>query len=287
MSQTPKRGLGKGFDALLSNDFDRSLLLSREDTIEKIAIKRITPNPNQPRKHFDEKALKELASSISRYGIIQPLVLTPHNNDYLLIAGERRLRAAVLAGLETVPGIIREKRELDQLEIALIENVQRVDLSPLEQAWSIAKLRDQFNLSYEDIAKRLGKASTTVINTYRLINLPEKAAKALADNLISEGHARTILALKNDSVRQDYLLNCILKNGWSVREAERFVLSVKAGTKKTAKVHEHVATETKETKVLSKKLGTQINIRRTAHGGKLEISFKNDQELNRIIKFFS
>src|SRR5665213_64640 len=196
MSQTPKRGLGRGFEALISNDFDKSLLLTPADRIEKIPVGQLGSNPHQPRKHFDETALGELAASIKRYGIVQPLVVTPVKGGvYTLIAGERRWRAAQVAGLKTVPAIIRSSQELEQLEVALIENVQRVDISPLEQALSIERLHEQFSFSYDDIAKRLGKANSTVNNTVRLLRLPEAAREALAAGKISEGHARAILAL--------------------------------------------------------------------------------------------
>jgi ParB family chromosome partitioning protein len=287
MSQTSKRGLGRGFEALLSGDFDKSLLLTSEDRIEKIPVGEIQPNPHQPRKHFDDTALKELAASIKRYGVIQPLVATPiKDGKYTLIAGERRWRASQLAGLKTVPAIIRERQELEHLELALIENVQRVDLSPLEQALSIERLHEQFSFSYDDIAKRLGKANSTVHNTVRLLRLPQAAAQALAAGKISEGHARAILALKGDAKRQTYLLETIIKQGWSVRQAERFVLSVKAGVKQVQKAHARTQAETPATKILSKKLGVSVTLRRTAKGGKLEIAFTTDAELERIIKLF-
>lgn len=287
MSQIPKTGLGRGFEALLPNDFDKSLLLSPEDRIEKLPIDSLVASPFQPRKHFDETALNELAESIKRHGVVQPLVVTPvKDGKYTLIAGERRLRAAKIARLRTVPAIIRSSQEIEQLELALIENVQRVDLSPLEQAVSIEKLHEQFSLSYDAIAKRLGKANSTVNNTVRLLRLPEDARIALAEARISEGHARAILALKGDAMRQAYLLSTIQEQGWSVRQAERFVTSVKAGTKDVKKTHEHVSTETPATRNLSKKLGTPVNIRRTAKGGKLEITFKTDQELAKIISLF-
>jgi ParB family transcriptional regulator, chromosome partitioning protein len=287
MSQTPKRGLGRGFEALISDDFDKSLLLTSEDRIEKIPLGQLQANPYQPRKHFDETALRQLAASIKRHGIVQPLVVTPlKNGTYGLIAGERRWRAAGLAGLEAVPAIIRQRQELEQLELALIENVQRVDLSPLEQAVSIERLHEQFSLSYDAIAERLGKASSTVHNTVRLLRLPEAARDALAAGKISEGHARAILALKGDAARQAYLLETIQKQGWSVRQAERFVLSVKAGVKEVQKAHARTETETPATKSLSKKLNTPVNIRRTAKGGKLEITFHSDDELKRIINLF-
>lgn len=287
MSATPKRGLGRGFDALISQDFDKSLLLSSDDRIEKIPVAALQPNPYQPRRHFDEAALQELANSIKRHGIVQPLVVTPvKNGKYTLVAGERRWRAAQLAKLDTVPAIVRERQELEQLEVALIENVQRVDLSPLEQAVSIERLHEQFNLSYDDIAQRLGKASSTVHNTVRLLGLPAAARDALIEGKISEGHARAILALKGDTQRQTYLLQTIISAGWSVRQAERFVTSVKAGIKQTKQAHARTATETPATKQLSKKLGYPVSLKRTAKGGKLEITFRDDSELAQIISLF-
>lgn len=287
MSQTAKRGLGRGFDALISQDFDKSILLTAEDKVESIPIDALQASPFQPRRHFDDAALAELAASIKQHGVVQPLVVTPVKNGvYTLIAGERRWRASQLAGLKTVPALVRDKAELEQLELALIENVQRVDLSPLEQAVSIERLHEQFNLGYDEIAKRLGKATSTVHNTVRLLRLPEAARDALVAGKISEGHARAILALKGDEQRQAYLLKTIIEQGWSVRQAERFVTSVKQGVKEVQKAHARTETDTPATKALSKKLGTPVQIRRTAKGGKLEIAFGSDEELERLIKLF-
>jgi ParB family chromosome partitioning protein len=287
MTDKPKRGLGRGFDALISQDFDKSLLLSASDRVEKIPIDQLHASPYQPRRHFDDTALAELASSIKRHGIVQPLVVSPVKNGiYTLIAGERRWRAAQIAKLKTVPAIIRSSQELEQLEIALIENVQRVDLSPLEQAVSIERLHQQFNLSYDDIAQRLGKANSTVHNTVRLLNLPSGARAALIDGKISEGHARAILALKGDDTRQAYLLQSIVEHGWSVRQAERFVTSVKQGIKETTQAHARTASITPATKKLSQHIGYPVSLKRTAKGGKLEIGFQTDAELEQILKLF-
>ena len=287
MSANEKRGLGRGFDSLISSDFDKSLLLTSDERIERIPIEQLVPNPDQPRKHFDETALKELSDSIKEHGVFQPLIANPiKEGKYTLIAGERRLRASQLAGLKDVPVIIRSTEEQNRLELALLENVQRVDLSPLEEAVSIERLHVQFNIPYDEIAKRLGKANSTVNNTVRLLKLPEEARTALTAGQISEGHARAILALKEDNVRQKYLLDSIIEHGWSVRQAERFVTSVKHGVKEVKKAHQHTASETPATKNLAKKLGTPVTIKRTARGGKLEISFKDESELERIIKLF-
>jgi ParB family chromosome partitioning protein len=287
MVPTPKRGLGKGFDALIPQNFDSSLLANEQDRVQKVLITDIRPGKSQPRTSFDETALQELAASIKRHGMLQPIILTPLNDGaYSIIAGERRWRAAQLAKLETLPAIIRTAEELEQLEIALVENVQRVDLSPLEQAASIQRLRDQFNISYEIIAQRLGKAITTVQNIVRLLALPEPAREALHEKHITEGHARAILALKN-STEQSELLRLIKQHGWSVRQAERFVTAQKSGIKDSKQASARASTTTPETKKLSQKLKSPVSIRRMAKGGKLEIGFKTDAELDRLIKRFS
>jgi ParB family transcriptional regulator, chromosome partitioning protein len=283
----PKSGLGKGLDVLIPSDFDTALLMGVEDRVQNLFISVISPNPEQPRRHFDEDALDQLAESIKRYGVIQPIVVSPKGEGYVIVAGERRWRAAGKAGLEQIPAIVRNREELEQLEVALIENVQRVDLSPLEQAVSIERLHQQFNINYSEIAKRLSKAETTVSNIVRLLQLPPAAREALQLGDISEGQARAILALKNSPTSQDDLLQNILKNGWSVRQAEQYVTSLKAGAKSKQQVSEKLATETSETKKLAKQLDTKVTIKRTAKGGRLEIHFKSDEDLASLIKKLS
>lgn len=275
-------GLGRGLDSLLATDFDKKVLLDSGEPVKQVPLETIQPNPEQPRKHFDQKSLEELASSIKQYGIIQPLVLAPTGDSYLIIAGERRWRAAKIAGLKTVPAILRTPQESETLELALIENVQRVDLSPLEQAVSIEQLHQQFSLSYSEIAKRLGKAETTLSNIVRLLQLPEDAAIALRDQKISEGHARAILALKHDPDLQAELLSQIIEHSWSVRQAEQFVTAHKQGLQNKA-VSKRVASENPDTKKLSKKLGYHVTIHHSAKGGRLELHFKNDDELQNLV----
>jgi ParB family chromosome partitioning protein len=285
VSTTKKSGLGKGFAALIPQDFDKSLVFDDQERIQKIAVGSLTPNPHQPRTIFDKGALEQLADSITQHGVVQPLVVTPKGQGmYEIIAGERRWRASQLAGLEKVPVIVRTVQELEQLELAIIENVQRVDLSPLEEALSIERLHQQFSMTYEAIAKRLGKAPSTVNNLVRLLQLPESAREALQQRTISEGHARAILALKDHPDKQQELLDGVVKQGWSVRQAERFVASIKEGfhDKKAAKAR--METETPFTKDLSKKIGVPVHIRRTAKGGKLEITFTSDEELEAIVR---
>lgn len=282
-----KRGLGKGFDTLLPQDFDSSILADPAERIQKIEIAHIEPNQDQPRRHFDEIALQQLAESIKQYGILQPLVVKPvDENRYQIVAGERRWRAAQKAGLDKVPAIVRSTQELEQLEIALVENVQRVDLSPLEQAVSIERLHQQFSLTYDTIAKRLGKAVSTINNTVRLLQLPDAARLALHDQKITEGHARQVLALKNAPEKQQELLELIIKNDWSVRQAERFVSAYKASAPNVAvaEVQDKIRSETPQTKQLTKKFGMPFSIRHTAHGGKLEIGFTSDSELESLVQ---
>jgi len=280
-------GLGKGFDTLLPQDFDKSLLADDQERIQKFAVTDIEPNPDQPRQHFDIEGLEQLAGSIVQYGILQPIVVTPHGKKYVIVAGERRWRAAQIAKLGQVPVIVRTTKELEQLEIALVENVQRVDLAPLEQAVSIERLHQQFNMKYEAIAKRLNKAPSTINNIARLLQLPEEAREALRTRNITEGHARTILSLKDMPEKQQELLAAIQKNDWSVRQAERFVTSVKEGFHEAKATKERMKTETPETKRISKRIGAPVQIRRTARGGKLEISFTSDDELKSIISQLS
>lgn len=284
MPTKKQTGLGKGFGSLLPQNFDDTLLLNAADKVEKIPLAKLSPNKYQPRQEFDAEAIKRLAGSVKQYGILQPIVVTPTDDGYMIIAGERRWRAAQVAGLETMPAIVRTSKDLERLEIALIENVQRVDLTPLEQAASIEYLNQQFGLSYETISERLGKAVSTLSNIVRLLQLPERAKSALRQQEISEGHARAILALKDWPDKQDALLNNILSHGWTVRQAEQFVVSVREGFRETKATSERMRAETPETKRLSKKIGSKVAIRRMAKGGRIEIVFKSDDQLDKILK---
>lgn len=276
-----KSGLGKGLDALIPKEFD-SAILQTSEKVQQLPLTSIKPNPDQPRKTFDEDTLAELAQSIKNHGIVQPLVVTKAGENYRIVAGERRWRAAKKAGLDKVPVIVRSMKQLEELEIAIIENVQRVDLSPLEQALSIDRLHDQFSLSYGDIAKKLGKAVPTIHNTVRLLQLPDAAKQALISGKITEGHARAILALREDTGKQEELLSAILEHGWSVRQAEQYVTASRKSTGEAKTVKTHMATHNQETERLGASLKASVTIKRTAKGGRLEIHFKDDDDLQRI-----
>ena len=277
-------GLGRGFDTLIPTDFDPSLLIDSKDRIQKLFIKLIVPNPDQPRRTFDQRALEELALSIKQYGVLQPIIVAPLDNDtYRIVAGERRWRASAIAGMDIIPAIVREPAQIQELEIALIENVQRVDLSPLDQAISIERLHQQFNMTYKQIAERLGKAETTLSNLVRLLQLPEPAREALASGNISEGHARAVLSLKALPEQQQTLLRSIIKHGWSVRQAEQFAVSHKQGSQVKQTVKDRMATETPETKELSSILNVPVSVKRTARGGRIELHFKTEEDYAAII----
>lgn len=274
-----KSKLGKGLDILMPADLDRSILEEDKNRVQKLLIQDIIPNPEQPRREFDDSALGQLAASVKRHGILQPIIVTRYQGRYMIVAGERRWRAAQQAELTHVPAIVRTLKELEQVELSLIENIQRVDLSPLEQALSVYRLQHQFNLNTEQIAKRLGKAATTISNLTRLLQLPDEAREALRQKEITEGHARSILSLKGYPEKQKELLNCIKDNRWSVRQAEQFAVKFKNGLKnKQTRPDAEIASN------LSKKLDTKIEIKRKAKGGQIVISFSSDEQLNRIIK---
>lgn len=272
-----KQALGRGFDGLIPTNFDVGGVANPGESVRQIAVSDIVQNPDQPRRSFDEDAITELADSIKEHGIIQPLVLTPAGEHYRIVAGERRWRAAKQAGLTKVPAIIRNHKELEELEIAIVENVQRVDLSPLEQALSIVRLRDQFSLTPKQISKKLGKAETTISNIVRLLQLPEEAVEALQKNSISEGHARAILALKTDERAQKELLNKIITQKLSVREAEDFVKQKRAQ-------HDTKDESRKLVAKLQPELRKKIRINTKVNGsGKLTVSFNNRSELGEFL----
>ena len=282
-----KSGLGQGLGALIPQDFDTEVLLEAGERVLQVSAEKLVPNPQQPRTTFDELALDELAASIRRHGIVQPLVVTEVKGGYEIIAGERRWRAAQKARLKTVPVIVRTMQQQEQLEVALIENVQRVDLDALEQAVSIERLHQQFNLPYSDIAKRLGKSEPTVSNTIRLLQLPSSAKEALRSGGISEGHARQILALKGQAEKQEELLRLITTQHLNVRQAERFVNSLKSGQTDEKSARRAVGVESKETATLSIRYNTSVKIYRTAKGGRLELYFNSDEDLERLVRELS
>ncbi|MCL2451911.1 ParB/RepB/Spo0J family partition protein [Candidatus Saccharibacteria bacterium] len=291
-----KRGLGTGFDALiptdvLDEDFDTTAAEDEKvSDLRVLSIDDIAHDNNQPRQHFDEEAMATLAESIREHGVLQPIVVTPAKKGFHIVAGERRWRAAKSAGLGKIPAIVRTLSAQHKLEMSIIENVQRADLNPLETATAFLKLKTQFNLPDAEIAKRVGKAPSTVSNHMRLLGLPDFAKEGLIKSIISEGHARQILALAaigGDEAAQRKLFDLIVKENWSVRKAEQYVIGYKKGNEGKAKAdngQKAVRSETKFTRAFSRKIGLPVVQKTTAHGGQIIISYKSDKDLAKLEK---
>ena len=277
------RKLGRGLNVLIPKDFDESILQEDKNRVQKLLISDVIPNPEQPRRDFEEKALGELTESIKRHGVLQPIIVIRHGDGYRIVAGERRWRAAASAELKHIPAIVRSLKELEQLELSLIENIQRVDLSPLEQALSIQRLQQQFSLNLEQIAAKLGKATSTLSNLTRLLKLPDNAREALIDGVISEGHARAILALQHQPAKQAELLELILDKKWTVRQAEQFAVAAKKGAD-SAKARSQTASQSELTQNLARIIKAPVSIKHTARGGQLVIAFSSDKDLERIAR---
>ena len=306
-----KNGLGRGLDALFPDKktaskenevkFTAKLEKKTEPDVKErteaprqkkvpmmIKISMVEPNPNQPRKQFDEDALLELSESVKQYGILQPLLVSDKKDYYEIIAGERRWRAAKLAGLKEVPVIVKEFSEQELVEISLIENIQREDLNAVEEAMAYKRLMDEFHLKQDEIADRVGKSRTAVTNSMRLLKLSAKVQQMLIDEMITAGHARAILAV-SDMEKQESLAMRVFDEKLSVRETEKLVKAVLAPPKEN-KPHsysaEDVAYENLEEKMKSI-MGTKVLIHRKKNDkGKIEIEYYSRDELERIIDLF-
>jgi ParB family chromosome partitioning protein len=283
---TKKTGLGRGLDALIrSEDFTpESLPAISSSGYENLPIADINPNPRQPRSQMDKDELSELAASIRENGILQPLIVTSSDEPgkYTLIAGERRLLAASLAGLSYVPAIVREASEQHRLELALIENVQRTDLTPLEAAEAYRQLADDFKLSHEQIAQQLGKSRVTITNTLRLLKLPEDVRQSLAKGDISEGHARALLSLPSPQA-QSAALQTILKHDLNVRRTEDLVHKLLGQRPTTdAKPSRQPDVSFLEER-LRQRLGTRVSLHPRKKGGTLVIHYYSEEELDALI----
>ena len=295
-------GLGRGLASLIppknkpigdfsraapsaSQELAKSQSAAVQDEYLEVAIEKIASNPQQPRHDFDEKELEDLAGSIREHGVIQPLVVVKiAPEQYELIAGERRLKAAKMAGLKMVPVIVRaEEGEREKLEIALIENIQRKDLNVLEEARAYKKLIEEFDLTQEDIAARVGKSRSAVANKVRLLALPIEIQRALQEGKITEGHARSILAIENPE-KQRALFELILKDNLTVRQAEDKVREVMVSKHKRRIGAAMLNPEFREKEErLSAALGTKVQIKKSGGGGKIVIDFYSKEELDNIV----
>jgi ParB family transcriptional regulator, chromosome partitioning protein len=270
-----QQGLGRGLAALIPQRANPS------GSIE-IAISRIRPNPRQPRQRIGQAELETLAASITAHGVLQPILVIETIDGYQLVAGERRLRAAQLAGLDRIPAIVRQLADRDQLELALVENLQREDLGPLEEAHAFRSLIDEFGLSQEDIAARVGRARSTIANTLRLLDLDERVQAALVEGAISEGHARAIGGLATD--QQARVVTTVVEQQLSVRQTEELVrrlreprpIALEATQPRLEPELERVEEE------LRRALGTKVTLARSRRGGRIVIEYYSDEELGQL-----
>lgn len=277
-----KGGLGRGLSSLIPGAENDAPRFSSNDSIQQINVEQIFSNRWQPREYFDHAQLEDLVASIKAHGILQPLTITNSSpGRYELIAGERRWQAAKIAGLKTVPAIVRTASDQQKLELAIIENIQRQDLNPLEEAKSFQRLMDEFSLTQEEVAARVGKKRSSVANALRLLELPELVLKALADNKISAGHAKVILSQPNEKM-QLMTLNKILHSGLSVRETETVVNpNKKVGHKKVG--HNDPVVKSMED-ILQQTLGTKVHVHQhTDNGGTIVIDYFSGEELQRLV----
>ena len=299
-----KTGLGRGLDSLISTSYkeetpkttevstkttkkvDKTVENSekQENGVVTLRISMIDPNKNQPRKAFKEESLKELADSITTYGIIQPIVVTKSGKRYQIVAGERRFRAAKLAGLKEVPVIIREFSEAERTEVAIIENIQRDDLNPIEKAQAYSRLVEEFSLTQEELAKRLSVSRSVIANGMRLLNLSQEVQDLLIDEKITEGHARLLITLPPE--QQNEIAAIIVKNNLSVRDTERLVASLAEASKKTKRTRRAKSADlTQLEDELQAMVNTKVAIKcSSAEAGKLLIDYYSLEELDRIIE---
>jgi ParB family chromosome partitioning protein len=271
----PRRALGRGLDALIPAAESRA-------GAAEIPVARVSPNPHQPRQAISEESLAELAASVREHGLIQPLVVTQVGDEYQLIAGERRWRAAQLAGLTSVPAIVKETTPQQMLELALVENLQRADLNPLEEAGAYRQLMDEFGLTQEEVAERVGKSRTAVANTVRLLRLPDDVKEALASDRISEGHARALLALPTPRLQRQALA-IIEARGLNVRQTEELARQLQVEAREPVSKGPSLSPQDRDAvEKFQARLGTKVNLVRGKQGGRVVIHFYSEEELQAI-----
>jgi ParB family chromosome partitioning protein len=277
-----KRALGRGLEALIPSTGDSY------SGLRQVPVDVIAPNPHQPRQRLDPDALAELAASIQEHGLIQPLIVSealedaPPGCEYQLIAGERRLKAAKLAGLERVPVIVKEATPEQMLEMALVENLQRADLNPLEEAAAYQQLSDEFGLTQQEIAEKVGKGRVSVANAMRLLRLPDFVKSVLANEQISEGHARALLGLEDDLEVMKHALKRAIERRLNVRQTEELVRRLRTSPA-SPKARRTVSPETRALESeFARALGTKVNLVRSKKGGRLTIHFYSEEELQAL-----
>ncbi len=276
-----RRGLGRGLGALIPTD-QETAVENKGNGVRTIAVTDIQPNPHQPRTVMDDTKLMELSASIREHGLIQPLIVTQEGEKFTLIAGERRWRASQLAGLTEVPVVVKEATPQEMLELAIIENVQRADLNPLEEAYAYRQLMDEFSMTQEEVAQRMGKGRSTVANLVRLINLPQNIQQAVVNDEISGAHARALLPLPTPEA-QTAAMNQIIKLGLSVRQTERLVTNLLATEKPVARPRATLPPELADLEVqFRERLGTRVQIEKVGNGGRVVIYYYSNDDLNSV-----
>jgi ParB family chromosome partitioning protein len=273
----PKRGLGRGLGALLG-DAPLPTAPAAQEALREIPVARITPNPFQPRKHFDEAAMDDLRASISEYGVLVPIIVRKRGENFELVAGERRWRACATLQRPTIPAIVRESDDRDSLEVAIIENLQRENLNPIEEAAGFSSLMDEYGFTQEDLAARLGRSRPAVANSLRLLALPDAIKVMLVDGRLTAGHGRALLAAPaSDRLK---LAHRAANDGLSVRALEKITGAVK--TPASGRVRELSPDEAEFESRLRERFGTHVALVRGGKGGKIEFRFANEDELMRL-----
>ena len=276
-----KKALGKGLGALM--DIREEIDQEQQKTPSEIDIQLIDINPNQPRKNFDAEKLRELAESIRQHGIIQPLVLKPEKARYLIVAGERRYRAARMAGLKQVPAVIKEVTDQELLQLSIIENIQREDLNPLEEAEGIAELMAQFSLNQEEAAEILGRSRSAVANSLRLLNLPQSVKEAVVEGKLSAGHARALLAIKDKTLLEKAALY-VLEKQFSVRETEHYVKRLLTEKPRVSAKPANLEFETAEREI-GELLETKVHFKGSSKRGKIIIEYFSKEQLYALYEY--
>lgn len=291
MTTKKKTGLGRGLNTLIPSapvkDTESEKILKKEEQIKSeimIPILKVEPNPNQPRRQFDEDSLQELADSVKQYGILQPLIVKKHDKFYEIIAGERRWRAAKLAGLKEVPVLIRDYAENEIVEIALIENIQREDLNPIEEALAYKRLMEEFSLKQDQVAAKVSKSRAAITNSLRLLKLDQRVQNLLSEEMITTGHARALLAIEDPDQQYETAMK-VFDEKLSVREIEKLVKQMSKKKKETPKeenkVQEFLFANIEES--LKQALGSKVNIKNRNNKGKIEIEYYSKEELDRLV----
>jgi len=274
-----RKGLGRGLDALISS---ANALENARDSVLEVKINDVEPNADQPRKVFDQERLQALAESIKEHGVVQPIIVRQDGSRYVIVAGERRWRAAKLAGLKTIPVVVKELSSRQVMEIALIENLQREDLNPIEEAEAYQKLMDEYSMTQEEVAKLVGKSRAAIANSVRLLTLAKEIREMLVDGRLTSGHARTLVAIEDEN-RQKELADLFVKKGLNVREAEKLAAQeAKRAAKKVRPKKEDVEM-TQLVEDLRTLFGTKIDLQRGKDKGKIVIEYYSKEEFDRII----